>query len=139
MDEFHYTALGTRDSFRIMSIEHGGDVDGSPLIRIQLKEHAINGSPAYKALSYTWTIDKSRRKRVMKAFPKLVTHLLKSSTVREDSEKKSTRWFNKMNPTNGKEYEVADSGDRDPMEATASLSSSAGKTLISDKRKPSRE
>jgi hypothetical protein len=132
-----------------MSIEHGGDGDGSPLIRIQLKEYAINGSPAYKALSYTWTIDKSRRKRYMKAFPRLVTRLLeafaiylKSSTVGEDSEKNSTRLFNKMNPTNGKEYEVADSGDRDPMEAAASFSSfssSAGKTLISDKRKPSRD
>jgi len=68
-DEFHYAALSTPSCFRLLSIDRGGNKDGSPSIQIQLKEYDSKDPFVYKALSYTWSIDRSHRKSLVKVFP----------------------------------------------------------------------
>jgi hypothetical protein len=110
--KFQYTALSTPSSFRLLSIENDGMGSDALLIRIRLQEYDVNYPPDYKALSYTWAIDRSYRKRlihgVLKA-PALVTGgfalmtvfsiadiwFPKPKTVETGLERKTERWMRK--------------------------------------------
>ena len=69
-EDFQYTRLSTPSSFRLLSIEQSHDTNGhDSVIRVSLQEYNSNEAPKYNALSYTWAIDRSHRKRLMKNLP----------------------------------------------------------------------